>query len=156
DVFPALALAVEAPDPEIMARPPDDPSASLLSPSVLTGIGVDAAFLAMSTLGAYGVAVARHGAGPPATTVALSTLTSAQLLHAFQHRARGDGAFGLAPSPMLSSVVAGSLALQLGTLVVPPLRRLLGLTVPLAGDWALIAGGAVAPLLVNELRRIRQ
>ena len=33
----------------------------------------------------------------------------------------------------------------------PPLRRLLGL-VPLASsDWALVTGGAIVPLLINEL-----
>ena len=153
DVAPALALAVEAPDPEVMARPPDDPSAPLLSRSTLTEIGIDAGLLAASTLGAYGIAAARYGAGPQATTVAFSTLTSAQLLHAFQYRSRGTSISGLAPSPLLSGVVGGTLALQLGTLLVPPLRRLLGLTVPSAADWALIAGGSLAPLLVNELRR---
>ena len=54
---------------------------------------------------------------------------------------------------MLGGVVAGSLAFQAATLLFPPLRRLLGLTVPTAGDWALIAGSATAPVIVNEIRR---
>src|SRR5215467_10938178 len=126
DVAPALALAVEPADPEAMSRPPDDPAAPLLSRSVLTHIAADAAVLSAATLAAHGVALARYGAGPRATTIAFSTLTSAQLLHALQYRSRGAAGSAWAPTPLLGGVVAGSLALQAGTLLVPPLRRLLG------------------------------
>jgi Ca2+-transporting ATPase len=151
-VAPALALAVEPADPAVMTRPPDDPTKPLLSRGALLDIAKDGALLAGVTLATHGIALARYGAGPRATTVAFSTLTSAQLLHALHYRSRGSGS-RLAPSPLLSGVVAGSLALQAGTLLVPPLRRLLGLVAPSAGDWALIAGGAMAPLLYGEMRR---
>ena len=153
DVAPALALAVEPADPAAMTRPPAHPAAPLLSRAALGEIATDASVLAAATLGVHALALARHGAGPRAATVAFSTLTSAQLLQALAYRSRGAGASGAAPSRLLAGVVGGSLAFQAGTLLVPPLRRLLGLTVPSAGDWALIAGGAVAPLLVTEIRR---
>ena len=152
DVAPALALAVEPADPAVMARPPDDPTKPLLSRAALVDIAKDGGLLAGVTLATHGIALARYGAGPRATTVAFSTLTSAQLLHALHYRSRGSGS-RLAPSSLLSGVVAGSLALQAGTLLVPPLRRLLGLVAPSAGDWALIAGGTAASLLYGEVRR---
>ena len=153
DVAPALALAVEPADPEIMARPPDDPAESLLSRRVLAGVGKDAGLLAASTLVAHGIALARYGAGPRANTVAFSALTSAQLLHALRYRARGAPGTSPAGSPLLLGVVGGSLALQAGTLMLPPLRRLLGLVPPSLGDWALIGTSAIAPLLINEIQR---
>jgi Ca2+-transporting ATPase len=153
DVAPALALAVEPADPAVMRRPPDDPTKPLLSRAALVDIAKDGGLLAAVTLVTHGIALARYGAGPRATTIAFSTLTSAQLLHALHYRSGGAPGTTRMPSPLLSGVVAGSLALQAGTLLVPPLRRLLGLVAPSAGDWALIAGSAVAPLLYNEVRR---
>jgi Ca2+-transporting ATPase len=154
DVAPALALAVEPPDPTLMARPPDDPAQPLLSRAALVDITRDGAVLAAATLASHGIALARYGAGPRANTVAFSTLTAAQLLHAFRYRSRGSAGSMLAPpSPLLLGVVAGSLALQTSTLVFPPLRALLGLAVPTVGDVALIAAGATAPLFYGEVQR---
>src|SRR5205823_6139992 len=88
DVAPALALAVEPADPEVMARPPDDPAQPLLSRAVLAGVAAEAGILAAAALGAHGIALARYGAGPRATTIVFSALTGAQLLHALRYRAR--------------------------------------------------------------------
>jgi Ca2+-transporting ATPase len=153
DVAPALALAVEPADPAVMTRPPDDPAKPLLSQTALVDIAKSGSLLAVATLATHGIALARYGAGPRASTIAFSTLTSAQLLHALHYRSRGAAGSGHAPSPLLSGVIAGSLALQAGTLLAPPLRRLLGLVAPAAWDWALIAAGAAAPFLYNEARR---
>src|SRR5207248_2269801 len=71
-----------------MARAPRDPSAPMLSKTTLLGISRDAGVLAATTLGVHALALARYGAGPRATTLAFSTLTSAQLLHAFTYRSR--------------------------------------------------------------------
>src|SRR5262249_36281297 len=155
DVAPALALAVEPPDPAVMRRPPDDPARPLLSRDALIDIAKDGGVLAAVTLAAHGIALARYGAGPRATTIAFSTLTSAQLLHALQYRSGATNSRRM-PSSLLSGVVAGSLALQAGTLLLPPLRRLLGLVAPSAGDWTLIATGAAAPFLYNQTRRAPQ
>jgi Ca2+-transporting ATPase len=154
DVAPALALALEPADPGVMSRPPDDPSKALLSRGVLAEIGIDAGVLAAGALAAHGIAAARYGVGPRASTVAFSTLTSAQLLQALVYRSR-RGATG-APSPLLTGVVGGSLLFQASTLLVPAFRRLLGLAVPSAADWALIAGSALAPVLINEIRGARR
>src|SRR5262249_44736067 len=86
DVVPALALSVEPPEPDVMTRPPRDPAAPLLSGRTLRGIGADGVLLSAVTLGTYGLALARHGAGLPATSVAFATLTSGQLLYALTCR----------------------------------------------------------------------
>src|SRR5205807_2676897 len=78
DVAPALALAVEPAERDVMARAPRDPSAPMLSKTTLLGISRDAGVLAATTLGVHALALARYGAGPRATTLAFSTLTSAQ------------------------------------------------------------------------------
>jgi P-type Ca2+ transporter type 2C len=148
DVAPALALAIEPPDRDVMARPPRDPAAPLLDQRLLRRIALDAALIAGGTLLVQTAGRARYGAGP-AGTMAFTTLTAAQLLHALRCRARPgsvpDGRSVLLP------VTAGSLLAQAATLTLPPLRRLLGLTPlpPLA--WAIALAGATLPTLISGL-----
>jgi Ca2+-transporting ATPase len=153
DVAPALALAVESPDPDVMGRPPRDPADPILSRGVLAAIAREAGMLAGATLGVHALALARHGAGPRATSVAFSTLTSTQLLHALRYRSHAGYGSALRRSPALVGIVGGSLALQALVMMVPPLRRLLGVAPLSAGDWGLVAGGAVAPHLIHELQQ---
>jgi Ca2+-transporting ATPase len=150
DVWPALALAVEPPEPDVLERPPRDPAAPILDGRALLGIAGDGLLLAGSALAAAGAAGAWSGHVLRASTVGFTTLTSAQLLHAMTCRAeRGSGLAGLRRSPMLLAAVGGSLGLQVAGVTVPWLRRLLG-TVPLtAVDWGVVAAGAVLPLVIK-------
>jgi Ca2+-transporting ATPase len=154
DVLPALALAVEPPESDVLRRPPRDPRAELVDRAELTRIGTDGAVLAVSTLGVHALALARYGPGPRATTLSFSTLTAAQLMYALACRSRVvNGTVPGPRHPLLFGVIGGTLALQLATAVLPPLRRLLG-TVPLsARDWTLVAAGVAAPTFFAEIRR---
>jgi P-type Ca2+ transporter type 2C len=58
------------------------------------------------------------------------------------------------PNRKLDIVVAGTLVLQALTFVIPPLRTLLGITPIGIIDGAVIAGGAVLPLLANEASKM--
>jgi Ca2+-transporting ATPase len=156
DVAPALALAVEPAESDVMARPPRDPTAPMLPKAALVEIGRDAAVLAAATLGVHGLALARYGAGSRATTLAFSTLTTAQLLHALTYRSRPRDGSTVAGSPLLLGVVGGTVGMQVAAMALPPLRRLLGLSPLALVDWAVVAGGAVLPLLVNQIRPRRE
>src|SRR5438128_8459825 len=152
DVVPALALAMEPPERDVMDRPPLAPHEPILTRSRLAEIGGDAAILSATTLGVHALALARYGAGPRAATLAFSTLTSAQLLHALTYRSRGDHGAPAAGRSVLPAVVGGTLGVQLAAMALPPLRRLLGLT-PLAPiDWALVAGATALPFILKEIR----
>jgi Ca2+-transporting ATPase len=153
DVFPALALAVEPTEPTVMTEPPRDPAASMLSSVVLRAITRDAATLSAVTLAAYAAAATRHGVGARSSTVAFSTLTAGQLLHALTCRSEHrPGLSGLPASPALLGALGGTLGLTAAAVTVPLLRRLLQ-TTPLSGlDVVTVATAAGLPLLTHELR----
>jgi Ca2+-transporting ATPase len=152
DVAPALALAVEPAEPDVMSRPPRHPGAPILSRPTLLGIAGDASVLAATTLGVHAIALGRYGAGPRATTLAFSALTSAQLLHALTYRSRNHTNGGSSRS-VLTPVVGGTLGLQIAAMALPPLRSVLGLTPLSLTDWVLVAGATTLPFALKELRR---
>ena len=151
DVVPALALAMEPPERDVMDRPPLDPHEPILTRSRLVEIGGDAAILSAATLGVHGLAVARYGAGAHATTIAFCTLTAAQLVHALNYRSGFSRDKGF---PTLEMAVGGTLAVHLAAMTASPLRRLLGTTLLSGSDWLLVAGGVGVPLAVRGLRRV--
>ncbi len=154
DIFPGLGLAVEPPEPDVLRRPPADPREPLLDRRDFSRMAVEGSLLTAGTLAAYAAALRRHGSGAPASTVAFTTLTTGQLLHALSCRSSQRSLFDARLGPMnppLKLAVGGSLALQLAMPWLPGLRRLLGLA-PLAGrDLLAVAAGAGLPLLANEL-----
>src|SRR5262249_1961564 len=98
DVAPALALATEPPDRAIlrepprhaahsMREPPGDGAAPLRDRPVLRRIGTDAGLLAGAPMLVQALGRARFGGGP-AGTMAFTTLTAAQLLHAIRCRSK--------------------------------------------------------------------
>jgi Ca2+-transporting ATPase len=152
DIFPALGLALESPEPDVLRLPPRDPQQPIVGKSDFKRLGFEAATLSGGTLAAYGYGVARYGMGPQANTLAFMTLTGAQLLHAISARSEHYSVFGrghLPPNRYLQAAVGGSLALQLATLL-PGLRAVLGLGTLGIADAAMIVAGAGVPFLINE------
>jgi Ca2+-transporting ATPase len=160
DIFPGLALSMEAPEPDVMTRPPRDPQAPLFSAGDYKTMLAESAGITGGALAAFAYGAARYGVGPGAGTLAFQTLTVGQLLHAYSSRSEHSGLFSpdpLPPNPHLKWAVGGSLALQALTLFLPPLRGFLGLTALRPADLAVVAAAAGLPLFVNEyLKETRQ
>jgi Ca2+-transporting ATPase len=82
------------------------------------------------------------------------SLTLAQLMHAIACRSTRYSLYHPSPqqvrNPWLELALAGTALLQLSTLLLPGMRRLLG-TVPLSFlDAGVVVTGASVPLLINE------
>lgn len=158
DVAPGLALALEPPEPEVLQQSPRDPAEPIITSAEFKRIGFEAALLSASTLSAYGYGLLRYGMGPQANTLAFSSLTIGQLLHAFSCRSQTHSVFGatsLPANPYLTLAVGGSLALQLLTFIVPGLGGLLGLAPITLLDGAVVGLSALLPLAVNEATKGR-
>jgi len=156
DVFPCLALAVEPPEPDVLRQPPRDPREPIVRRRDLPQIAREAATISASALGGYGYGLLRYGPGPRASTLAFTTLISAQLLHAWTCRSQRHGIFTAETLPAnryLDGAVFGSLALQVLAMLVPGLRGLLGIDRLSLIDGLVVALGGLAPFLINEAEK---
>ena len=151
DLFPALALAVEPPEADLMHQPPRDPAESILSRSFFLLVSWQGALLAGLCLMAYGWSLERYGPGDHARTVALMSLIGCQVGHLFNCRSRTRSALeGLFRNRWLwlSLLLVG--LLQGVAIGYAPLVEMLGtVTLTLVDLW--VVGATVfVPILVVE------
>ena len=153
DIAPGLALALEAPEPDVLSRPPRNPNDPIIRKDDFKRIAFESAVLSAGTMGAYGYGIMRYGIGPQAGTLAFMGLTLGQILHALSCRSETFSIYDkkkLPPNRYLDTAIIGSVVLQGLVMAVPGLRNLLGLTVLGPLDWLVVGGAAVTPLLINE------
>ncbi len=158
DIFPGLALALEPAEPDVLSRPPRDPSEEILSKATFKRMLFESSVLSASSFGAYGYGMMRYGRGPQAGTMAFLSLTMAQLLHALSCRSETHSMFDrekLPPNRYLTMALGGTFALQAVAMLVPPLRTLLGISRIGIIDSSVVAASALLPLAVNEATKKR-
>jgi Ca2+-transporting ATPase len=153
DIFPGLALSVEDPEPDILARPPRESRGSLFSNADYKRMAFDAAAITAGSLGAYAYGLSRYGVGRQASSLAFQSLTIGQLLNAYSCRSRTQSLFDgyrLPPNPYLNAAILGSLALQGLTIWFPPVRRFLGVAPISLVDLSVIAASSFLSLAAIE------
>ncbi len=160
DVSPAIALGLEPPEPDILDRPPFARSRGLLDSREWRAVGLDGTIMAGATLASFLYALARYGPTPRARTMAFLTMSTSQLLYALSARSEAplsmSGSGKLRDNPWLTGTIGASLALQAGTVLFPPLRRVLRTTPVSPGDALVVIGTSLTPLIAKEiLKRLR-
>jgi Ca2+-transporting ATPase len=156
DVFPGLGLACEPPEPGAMERGPRPAGEAIVRSEHLPRLAGEGTIITAGSLGACLWGVIRYGPGAAeASTMTFASLVVAQLLHALTCRSTTRQGFfesgeALPPNPALTSALALSFGAQLAGLVIPGLRRLLGI-VPIGPiDIAVTLAGGVLPYFANE------
>ena len=162
DVFPAMALALEASNPEAMTRAPRDPREPLVTRRFVGLIAWQGLLLSATTLLAFWVGMRWYGLENDgmrhAVTLAFMTLAMAQVFHAFNARSQRRSAFTarLFTNGWLWAAVAGTSLLQVAAVYTPFFQGILH-TVPLtATDWVLVLGCSLAPVGVVEVVKLGQ
>jgi Ca2+-transporting ATPase len=153
DIFPGLALSLEAAEPEVLQQPPRNPQAPIFTGADFKRMTLESGVLTAGALTAYGYGFLRYGLGLKTSTLAFHSLTTGQLLHAISCRSERHSIFNrgqLPPNRYLNLALGGSLLAQVGTMFLPGVRGILGLAPVGLLDGLVIAGSALVPLLVNE------
>ena len=153
DIFPGLALSMEAAEPDVMEQPPRDAEKPFFSVDDFKRMTSEAGIISAGALAAYEYGILRYGMGARAGSVAFHGLTIGQLLHAISCRTERHSIFEKEkpqPNRYLDLALGASLAAQVLTMIVPGLRRFLGLTPLNLLDAAVVGVSALLPLLINE------
>lgn len=169
ELFPAIALSTEPPEPGILNRPPRPRSAPLLDQTVLmrsfAWLGV---LEGMMALGAYFLGYwnsgwrfgqVLDGPGSPiyahATTLAYAAIVMAQLGNALASRTRRVSLrqIGFFTNRVLLIGLFLSVALMVLLIYVPPLAILFGFEPPTMMEWFVLATFPVIILVAEEGRK---
>lgn len=156
DTFPALSLALEPAEPDVMRRPPRDPHAAILSRRFFRSVAMYAVVITAATLAAFVYALGTGGV-ERAVTFAFMTLALAQLFHLGNARSNRPvlGARRALANHWSLGAVAIVLAFQLLAVYLTPLARLLDVTPLTLADWIPIALLAAAPAVFGQVVRLR-
>jgi magnesium-transporting ATPase (P-type) len=169
DLFPALALGAEPPEPDVMSRPPRRRDEGLLNGPTLVraylwlgmieaGLALGGFFFAQNLAGwTPGAAFVREGpAYLTATTVTFAGIVMAQIGNAFAWRTESQSVFALGffSNRLLLWCICAEIALMLLLIYVPPFPAIFGMASPSATEWLLIASFGAVLLALEELRKL--
>jgi Ca2+-transporting ATPase len=157
DGLPALALALDPKDPDLMKQPPRPPEARLLDTGRLVAIGAEGLMLSAIALGAFVYSLyGLHQEVEQARAVAFTVMVIAQLVHAFNCRSERWSLFqvGLWTNRPLLLAVSLSLGIQVVVLTVPAVATIFKVVPLPIEDWLLMGVMGLSPFVVMELIKI--
>lgn len=156
DTFPALSLAVEPAEHDVMQRKPRDPQEAIFSARFLRAIAWYASLITAVTLLAFWIALDGQGtASPRALTMSFMTLALAQTFHL--GNARSEEHVLTVRQALANPVALGAVALvvllQVLAVHFRPLAEVLR-TEPLgARDWAVCVALGIVPAAIGQVSR---
>ncbi|MGF1675639.1 MAG: cation-translocating P-type ATPase [Rivularia sp. (in: cyanobacteria)] len=165
DGLPALALAVEPPEPDVMKRPPFSPRESIFSRGLgyyMVRIGIVFAIISIVLMEwAYyhtqGVTGNANGLNPERwKTMVFTTLCLAQMGHAIAIRSNNQLTIQVNPfsNPYLLAAVGLTTILQLMLIYVPPLRAFFGTHIISLSELGICLGFSSLMFVWVELEKL--
>ncbi len=152
DIAPAMALALEPPERDILKQPPRDPKRAVINGQDFRRLLRESLFITGGSLGVYGISRLHYGPGLQASSNTFLAFTLAKFLHALSCRSEDTTVLDLdrAPNPHMITALGGALAIQALATFVPQLRTLLRCSPLGLVDLPLILAGASIPFVINE------
>jgi Ca2+-transporting ATPase len=156
DILPGLALSLEKPQVDVMDLQPRNAAVPLFSGRDFGTMFLESSALTGGALATLLYGVSRYGSASRAGGLAFQALAFGQLLHAITCRSETTGILTQKRLPRnkpLNWAISISMAAQILTLALPPLRSLLGLSAITLLDGLVIGAAATLPLLAGELTK---
>jgi len=159
DIAPAMALALEPPEQDVLKQPPRDPKRAIINGEDFRLLLRESLFITGGSLSVYALSRLRYGPGLQASSNTFLAFTLAKFLHALSCRSEDTTVLdrNRPANPHMVTALGGTLAIQALATFVPQLRSLLRLTPLGVVDLPLILAGAGIPFVLNETaKRITQ
>jgi Ca2+-transporting ATPase len=155
DTFPALSLALEPGEPDVMARPPRHPGDAVYSKAFVLSILVFGSLIAAVSLAPVVWARVNGESEALMRTLCFMTLALSQLFHLGNGRSRRAVLTRARAwsNPWATGAVLLVIALQLASVYFTPLANLLGLVRLDLREWAMVAMLSLIPAFVGQLMR---
>jgi Ca2+-transporting ATPase len=180
DGAPALALAMEKGDPDIMQQPPRPKNEPIINSSMRLGMIVQTIMQTGVVLGAFLLGLSWHleaGAVIPAgmspllfvfqhdwrgvdvqtaETMAFATLSLCELFRAYTVRSERASLFnlGVFSNKFMQYAVGLSIVLLLLVVSLPFLQPVFNTHFPAAREWSIIVGLSVLPAIAEEFTKL--
>ena len=165
DGLPALALAVDPSDPDIMEQPPRDPKSSIFSKNMLVTIGAIGVAMAATMIPMFIWKVTSEGGSwrdlsnpliPEAQTMVLCTMVLFELFTALACRSEIHSFFKLGPlsNKWLIYANISSLALLMAVLYIPALNGPFHVVHMGAEDWIWIVPVSISGFAIVEIVKL--
>ena len=165
DCFPALALGLERPEPDIMDRPPRSAKDGVFSGGLGFDIAYQGVLITVITLISYlighcmevGYFEMPRGVSPDGMTMAFLTMSMCEIFHSFNMRSQRRSVFTLrGHNRVLWAAMLGSLILTTVVLEVPPIAAAFGFTPVGWAEYGIALALAVLVIPVVELVKFIQ
>ncbi len=157
DGLPALALAVDPADANLMQRPPRPPQEQFLTRARLLRLFVQGTFIAVITLLTFLYCLYGMDLNLDlARTLTFTVMVLAQLFHALNNRSedRSIFALGLWTNKPLLATVGLSALLQAGIVSWPPVQNIFKVAPFDPEHWVLAIGTGMLPLVAMEIWKV--
>lgn len=156
DVLPAISLAWEPGEPDIMKRKPRDPQHAIVSKPFLIQMLSNGSLIGLGAFAVFAFGLAQGYSDEIARTMAFSTMAFGQLFHIFN--VRGKNKFGidrtLLDNPYLLGSLGVAVILQLVAVYLPFFNNVMG-TAPLdIYKWGIIVLGSIIPTAIIQTKRL--
>jgi Ca2+-transporting ATPase len=155
DGAPALALATEKGDPDIMHQRPRPPTEPIINRYMQIGIAIQTLAITAVTLAAYRIGIASDSHIAFANTMAFVTLSCSELLRAYTARSEYYPLFkiGVFGNRWMNLAVVSSLVLILSVVYLPFFQTVFN-TIPLGwAQWSSILPLLIVPSVAAELTK---
>ncbi|MEL7564858.1 MAG: calcium-translocating P-type ATPase, SERCA-type [Dehalobacterium sp.] len=155
---PALALGLEPPEKGVMSHSPRSPKEGVFAGGVGSNIIIHGAVIGLLSLASFWVALRWGRTIEEAHTMAFLTMALSQLAHSFNVRSLNQSLFkvGLLTNPGLVGAFVLSVSLQLAVVLIPVLRGVFETAMLRFGDWLVVLGFSLFPLLFVEIHKVLQ
>ncbi|WP_291292448.1 HAD-IC family P-type ATPase [Enterococcus sp.] len=159
DIAPAMALAFESAEEDLMKRQPRSKEDSLVNKRFLGRIILSGVVIGLTAFAFFGFLIQTSHELAYAQTATFTFMAVAQLMHIFN--VRKQSGFGLDTSlfknkPLIGALLL-SIGLQLSAVYVPFMNELLGTSPLEAGTWGIIfVAASLSTLVVMGLKKAFQ